>query len=245
MFDQVLSFAKVLASSVAAETKATLYNLTGIGGFEADAEGDESGEQAHEQEVFGAFGVIGRPRAPSMLGSALSWLEVLAARTSDGLVAFGFRDLRLHARFPNPKAGSIAFVGYGGAFLSFDDTAANSGDEKASIATLYVPYEWTNGVPSKAHVLVLDPTSGNPSVTLVHAEGHGIVLNKDGGAIIKNAAGDAYIEVNAAGGTLNGNWKVQGSLLVGTGVAAFPVALVGAPPGAPVVGGPALFMSSL
>jgi hypothetical protein len=238
MFDRVLTFAKVVASSV--RDTVALYNL-------AVGPSDEDDEQAHEQEVFSGLGWIARPRAPSLLGSALAWAEVIAARTSDGLVAFGFRDLRLHARFPNPKAGSIAFVAYGGGFHSFDDTTADSGDEKASISVLYVPYAWSGGAPTKAMTITVDPSPGNESVTILHGEGQLLGMTADGAITMqsesKTAAPKSVLRLDASGITMQADSIVlNGSVSIGDPTAAAPFPLLAGPASPPC---PRLFLSPI
>lgn len=224
MFENVFAFAKIIASSIASTTSATLYNVTGVGGFSGKVDDDDAGEQATGQENFQSLGVIARPRAPSLLGDALAWAEALAARTSDGLVSLAYRDLRLHKRFPNPKEGTIAMVGYGGAFLSFDDTDGNSGDEKASKATLYVPYQWSGGTPAKAFLIAVDPTTGNETIVMLHGEGHGVILDKAKNVIMKNAAGDAYFQTGTSGNVINGNTVINGGATIGSPAGALPAA---------------------
>jgi hypothetical protein len=171
----------------------TLYNLTGIGGFSLDADGeidgedesDDGGEQAHEQECFSALGIIGRPLPPD--GDLFA--EALAARTEDGLVPIAFRDLRLHRAVnasgqpTTPAEGQLMFVGYGGAFLSHAMTGAAVGSKRGNVTTLYVPYEFNSvGVPQKAHAISIDPTDGNSSISIAHGDGVFLTLSEDAGA---------------------------------------------------------------
>ncbi len=81
-----------------------------------------------------------------------------------------------------PAEGQLLFAGYGGAFLSHALTAAAVGSQRANISTWYVPFEFgSNGVPAKAHVVSIDPTPGNSSISLVHADGVRIDLTEDAG----------------------------------------------------------------
>ena len=191
LIDEVLAFVRVVASSVSTRTKVVLWNLTGIGGFDG-GEADEDGEQAHEQEVFSALGIVSRPRAPSTVGGEVQAAEAVAARTSDGMVALGARDARLHRRFPNPKEGTVALVGYGGAFLAFDDTGTNSGDEPATIATLYLPFNWSGGVPASAHSISLDPVHG---ISVVHANGQAVLMQDDGSIRLQSPDGQSFLQI--------------------------------------------------
>jgi hypothetical protein len=159
----------------------------------------------------------------------MAYAEARVERLGDGLVPLAWRDLRLNAVYSNPRPGSIALVGYGGGFHAIEDTQDNSGDQKASIHVIYAPYQFSGGVPSKAHVITLDTSSGNEAITIVHGEGMAITMAAGGkhSVVIKNKAGDAFVEVNDSGGTLNGNWKVVGSMDIGGSPASVPVLLSG------------------
>lgn len=172
--DFIVSFVKAASSSVDPSTHAVLINLVGIPAFDDETESDEKGETATSPS-FSAPGIIWRPRVQSGEDAA----EAAAVRVGDGMTGVAWRDLRLNAVFPNPKEGDVALVGYGGGFHSFSDTAANSGDQKATIQTIYVPYEFSGGTPSKAMAVILDPTAGTESMTLVHGDGASIILKKD------------------------------------------------------------------
>jgi hypothetical protein len=179
--NQVLEFCKVIASSVGGTNTTTLYNLTGIGGF--DDETDAGAEQAHEQECFTGLGLVGRPLPPE----GTLFCEAASARTGDGLVPLAFRDLRLHRAVNpggspvSPAEGQLMFVGYGGGFLSHALTAANTGSKKGNVSTLYVPHDFdAGGVPQKAHAITIDPSSGNSSISIVHASGAVVTLTDDG-----------------------------------------------------------------
>jgi len=219
VLDEVLAFVKVVASSLGEQEPVTLYNVIGASGMTEDGadDADDAGEQGHEQEVFQSLGIVARPRPPA--GDAFT--EALSARTADGLIPFAYRDRRLHQRFPAPHEGTIALVGYGGAFLSFDDTAANSGDDKATEAVLYVPFNWSGGVPAKAHTIMVSPTEG---LALVHADGAALCLT-DEAAILKSPDGTAFIEVRDGKIILNAPKIVcRGGILVGDESApAFPI----------------------
>lgn len=206
---------------------AVVYNLTGIGGFSVDDDGqidgedesDEGGEQAHEQEWFSALGVIARPLPPE--GDLFA--EALALRTDDGLVPYAFRDLRINrALNPSgnpvtPAAGQLLFAGYGGAFLSHAMTEGNVGSKRGNVTTLYVPYLFdSSGVPTKAHAISIDPTTGQSSITIVHGDGvffsltedagtgsAGIVATVDGSTFLRMSPGE--LTLNAAKITLKGN----------------------------------------
>lgn len=212
ILDFVIAFVKAVSSSVSGPNSAVLVNVAGSGGYN-DASDDEVGEGAVEQEAFGTLGLVFRPRRPD--GDLHA--EAIATRNGDGLIPFAWRDLRLNKVYSAPKEGSIALVGYGGGFHSIEDTEADSGDRKASTHVIYAPYEYAGDAPKKAHVITLSAEPGNESIAMVHGDGPAVMLTKDG-AVIKNAAGDAFIELNAAGITLSGNVTVTGFMVVGAAV---------------------------
>jgi len=188
VLDQVLEFAKVLGSSVLGRNSAVAYNLAGTGTFLEDAAGDvfaddptdESGERADEQPGYQALGIVYRPLPPE----GELFCESVAARTSDGLEPFAYRDLRINRALNPagagavPKEGQGFFAGYAGAFLSHELGATDSGDQKPNVTTLYLPYSFSAGVPAKAHAIVIDPYVG---IQLVNGEGAFLSLANDVG----------------------------------------------------------------
>lgn len=204
--NHVVEFCRVIASSVGASNGATLYNVAGIAGFATDEDGavtgedtsDDGGEQAHEQEVYGALGVIGRPLPPE--GDAFT--EALAVRTDDGLVPYAFRDLRLHRALNpggggvTPREGQLMFVGYRGAFLSHSLTT----DKSSNVTVLYCPYDFDGqGVAQKAHAIILDPTEGNRAISIVHGSGVFVTLSEDTGSgpgIVASVDGSTFLRMS-------------------------------------------------
>jgi hypothetical protein len=171
-------FLRIIGSSIAGKHSAVLYGGDGPVGGLGDLELDEEGERREDVEGYGGFGLVFRPRPPEVIGGEELAAEAMGLRGPKGLVPVAWRDLRLHRRFPAPKAGSIGLVGYGGGFAAFDDTTADSGTEKASKFTLYVPYEFNgSGVPTKAHLIAVDPES--ESINILHADGGQFVLLPD------------------------------------------------------------------
>lgn len=184
--DQVLAFVKVIASELIAGEPT--FNVTGIGDIRAEGlgfagdDGDDAGEQAAGQVAYGPLGILGRPLPPE----GPLYAEALAARVDGGLSPIAWRDMRINnAVNPGapgtPALGQLMFAGYGGAFLSHALTAAAVGSRKANISTWYVPFDFdAGGVPAKAHVISIDPTPGNSSISLVHADGVFFSLTSDG-----------------------------------------------------------------
>jgi len=228
LLDYAIAFGHVIGFTIAKATKAVLLNVTGAAGPPdlVNLEKEEEGENAPAQEMYGALGRIVAPLHPTKLGKDLIKPEHMAARRGDGLVPFAFRDLRLHALYPSPKEGTIADVGYAGAFVANEPTFNPDGSPKSTVWTLYVPFAFVNGVPTKAHLFSIDGTTGNVSISLVHADGMGLLITAGGknSTVLRNKAGDAYVEVNDDGVTVNGNTVVNGGMAVGP-VGATPVAL--------------------
>lgn len=213
LLNHVAEFVKVIASSLGGTSGAVLANVVGI-----TAGDDDTGEQAHEQETYGALGVVGRPLPPE--GDAFA--EALALRTEDGLVPYAWRDLRLHRALnpsgtpTTPREGQLMFAGYGGAFLSHSMTDDNTGSKRGNVSVLYCPYDFNaDGVAQKAHAIILDPTTGNESISVVHGSGvfftlsgntgsgPGIVASVDGSTFLRMSPGE--LSVSAAKILLKGN----------------------------------------
>jgi len=189
--DRIVAFVKAVSSTVEGENSEARYNVTGAGGFRVGAggaitngsgdDGDDAGEQASSQEGYASLGVVGRPLPPD--GNLFA--EAAALRTDDGLLPFGWRDLRL-SRAVNPGGGAatptegqLMFAGYGGAFLSHAMAPDAPG---SNISTWYLPFDFDgDGVPQKAHVVSMDPTPGNSTIQLVHADGVVVALTEDAG----------------------------------------------------------------
>ena len=205
-FDQIAAFVRVLSSELLGTDFEPAFSVAALGDFGDDGQPDDSddvGEQATGQPGFGALGIIGRPLAPS--GGIFA--EAIALRVDGGLQPLGWRDLRLN-RVLNPGGsggtpaeGQLVFVGYGGAFLSHALTAAAVGSQRANISTWYVPFDFaSDGVPAKAHVVSIDPTPGNSSISLVHADGVRIDLTEDTGngpGIVASIDGSTFLRFSA------------------------------------------------
>lgn len=221
--EMILRFGKAVSSAVKDNGVVTI-SIAGIGGL-TDEDDDEAGEANPDADVFGGLGDIVRPLPPDKKTGDFAEKLSVKMHDDDDDTVISWRDLRLAKIFPNPKEGSIARSHYGGGFWAFDMTEGNAGDQKGSVYTLYVPYSFSGGVPAKAHAISID--AAQKTIQIVHGSGLAILMSDDG-MLIKNAAGDAYIQLNAAGITLNGNLRVTGQILVGQGGASLPV-LTGVP----------------
>lgn len=238
-FAEIFALARVLQSSLASETGAVMYNLEGFGSDD-DASGQKD-DVRDQQAVFSGLGLLGRPpdekdsEEPDLLA------EALGARTSDGeIIPFSYRDKRI-LKWLNrgsetpavPKKGQIMLAGYGGAFLAFDLIAGSNGP--TNTAVLYVPFDRdSSGVPQKAHMIMLDPTSGNESIALVHASGLAITMTEQDGIVLR---GDERTRFSVKPGKIEAvasSIALQGTTAVG----ANPATAI------PFAGGPAMLPSA-
>lgn len=226
-FDSFSSFIvtamRVIGSTVFGPHSAVLVGGEGQVGALTEDDVDEPGERVEDAAAYGGFGLVFRPRPPEQVDGEELGAEAMALRLAGQMTPIAWRDLRLNRKFPAPKPGTVALVGYGGGFLSFDDTAA-----KESLATLYVPYAHdASGVPQKAHAIVVDPDEG---LTVVHADGAALSLTEEA-AILKSPDGTAFVEVRDGKIVLNAPQVVcRGGLLIGdeSFSPASPVAIIGA-----------------
>lgn len=221
MYDFAIGFFRVVATKVSKAASAVLETLDSGGVGQGDKEHWPEG--ATGQPSFGQLGVVVRARAPTKDGQA----ERIALDSGDGLVPFAGRDLRLNRFYPNPKDGAVALVGYAGAFDANEPTFDENGKPKSSERVTYVPYAFVNGVPTKAHVIEVLGTEGNESVSIIHGEGMAVVMKAGGknSVMVKNKAGDAYLEVNDDGITINGNAVINGGATIGSPLGALPAAI--------------------
>jgi hypothetical protein len=141
--------------------------------------------------------------------------------------AWPMADPRWIAKLPqvNP-GGSIQYGGKLGqpSFQFFDGSSGSW--------QVYVPYGFsgtgTDGLPSKAMSIAVNVrTPGAESVEIVHGSGMSVTMLAGGknSVVVKNAAGDAYVEVNDDGITVNGNMKVNGAVEMANPTAAVPLVL--------------------
>lgn len=229
VFDAVIGFGRVTGSSLGDNNGSVLFDIEGVG-FDTSEAGDDgvsvdNSEIRSQQEAYSALGVVGRPpvskddEVPDLL------LQTIHARVSEGSIPFAYRDPRI-LKWLNiggsktvPKPGQIALAGYGGSFMSFETIDESNGP--TNICVLYCPYARdADGVPQKAHMMMLDPTAGNESIAIVHAEGLSITMSKDHGIVI--AAGDATVLSIKPGAILAVAQKIslQGNVAAGANTAA-------------------------
>ncbi len=202
---------------------AVLLGGGGIGGLTSD-----EGETTQDLEAYGAPGIVWRPRPPEDIDGERVGAEAVGLRMSDDVMPVAVRDLRWNRRFPSPKPGTVALVGCGGGFLSFDD--ADGGD--GTIQVMYCPYAYSGGAPTKAHSILLDPEV--ESITVVHGEGQSVLMQKDGSIRLQSPDGQTFIQIEDGKITLQGGQVVfNGTIIVGNPVGAVPLLAGAASPPCP------------
>jgi hypothetical protein len=203
----VSTFLKITGSTIAGKHSAVLVGGVGLAGGLGSVDEEDDGEQVTDAENYGGLGLVSRPRVAETIDGDKLTAEALGMRKAGDIVPVAWRDLRLNRRFPAPKPGTIALVGYGGGFLSFDDPADGSADGGA--VTLYLPYAFSGGTPGKAHAITL--SGDGESIAVVHGDGlaltmdptNGITLRADNATYLNLAPGK--FEVVAAHSSLRGN----------------------------------------
>lgn len=136
--------------------------------------------------------------------------------------AWALQDPRIVPKLPLARVGQALM--YGGkitqpAFVELDPDTGSY--------TLYVPYAFSGGAPTKAcSVAVNVRNAGAESVEIIHGAGMSITMLAGGknSVVVKNKSGDAWVEINDDGNIVNGNTQIVGAVVAGT-PAAMPVAL--------------------
>lgn len=242
LFSQVLAYARITKSSLGAKNGHLLFDTVSLGD-ERDERGADSDVRDGQEAYSGP--VVFRPPAGKDRAKPDLLLEALAARTSDGLVPFAFRDERIlywlnrGSDTPSvPKAGQVVYPGYGGAMLSFE--VKDSANGPVNVVVLYCPYDRdSNGVPQKAHMVMLDPTPGNEAVALVHALGLAITMTEADGIVLRaDETTRLVVKPGSIAGSA-GSISWQGNVALGANTAtAIPLI-----PGAATQATPSVFFS--
>ncbi len=246
--DFVVRFSTAVSSSLHEQNGSIQYSITGIMGFEGEVgspgsvtfDDGTAAEGTNDAEIYTAPGIIGRPLPPRTINGVEQHMDVVCIQTVEGLVPIAYRDLRLAmAGGSAPGEGVLAFVGYGGGFHSM--TPVEIGADPAGGGTLHViycPFDFdSDGVAQKAHSIILDPTVGNESIMIAHANGLALTMSDaDKKAIVmKNAAGDATLRLDDDGITLTATTIVlSGGVIVGNPLTAVPLLPGAASPGSTV-----------
>lgn len=208
-----LDFAQVLGSE---------YDDDGHIGLSLDHYGEEeaSGQAA---ELLCPLGIVVRPVDPDVSndGSPEGVSPVLQMTEGDHVAAMPLNDPRVTSQLPKQKKGG--FLTYcpaaPGSFSVFDGLDP---EKKKRAGSFTLSAKYTSG-SAKAHFFQFDVREdGKEAVSLKHGEGMGLQMMSGGlrSAVFRNAAGNAFVELNDEGIILAGKIKQQGSMTVGQMAAA-------------------------
>lgn len=239
--DYVVQFSDAVNSAISSRTGMVQLSVTGIAGFNyatgvIPLSDDQAAEATEDAPQFSAPGIVGRPLPPRNERGVDLRMNTMCLRTADGLVPFAYRDLRWKMPGGGPAAGMLAFIGYGGGF--FSQSAVAAGNDPAgggTIQVIYCPYDRNaQGVPQKAHAIILDPTAGNESLQVMHSNGLAITMSNQGkkALLMKNASGNATFRLDDDGVTITAERIVlSGGVIVGEPASAVPLLPGAASPG--------------
>lgn len=185
-----------------------------------DAPGVDGKAGVAPAECVLPWGLIARPLDPDKDGSGtptegcglLTWLH------GDRRYSTPIGDHRATAKLPKARKGGFGIYGGAGTYLSFALFDGLDPDGVATPGSLNVSTPYAKSGAKKSHyfgMLVREP--GKEAIVLTHGEGHGFTATAGGkrAAMVKNAAGDAFVMVDDDGITLNGKTKALGALTVG------------------------------
>lgn len=175
-------------------------NADGYWGVQSDAFGKDAA--VGHFPMMHPFGFISRPVDPDS-ASGVGCLVLEGVEGGSEGFSWLCHDPRYQAKIPPLSQGSSCQYNCDGAFVYLD--------AQGHALTGYVPVE--GGTQAHSFQIGYD-TGGKLVLNFVHANGMAILMS-DQTITIKNAAGDAYWELNAEGTVLNGNTKLVGGLDVG------------------------------
>jgi hypothetical protein len=159
---------------------------TGQGGTESGLTPDR---------LYHTFGFVSRPLDPTSAGACQLFYQ--RAGTGEGY-SWLANDPRLVSKYPQTKKGGSCQYASDGSFASFDP--------ETHTWTLYVPY-----ADGKAHLVTVGKDgNGTPILESAHGNGQAVTM-LDRSLVVKNCAGDGYIELNDSGCVINANLKLHGA----------------------------------
>lgn len=185
------------------------YDEDGFPLIQYDSHG-ESGQvgKISAFELHHTFGFAARPRDPEVdtekepiPGKGCALFVDDEGDMVHGTLGY---DPRYIPRVPQMTKGSSCQYSATGSFFLLD------GDDDDGTATLYVPVSSTKG-----HAITVGKDgNGEEYLGLVHCDGMAITM-LDGGMVLKNANGSAYLELNSSGIVLSGNVNTVGGFSAG------------------------------
>lgn len=189
----------------------SFYDADGFLGVSTDLYGEEDAG-APAAEVQMPYGIFSRPLDPTLDANGdpvptTSGQAVFHFKGSEQHVTPG-QDPRVVPNLPQLSKGSSVQYGAGPntSFQpSFHVIDADTGDQ-----TIYVPYAFSGGVATKAHVISISASGDN--VTVRHSGGAGASFTSDA-AVMNGPDGSAFLQLGNAGVmVLNGNLTVTGTI---------------------------------
>ncbi len=190
------------------------WDLAALSGTAYDADGfltaqpdtfGAPGAQAYE--AHHPLGFAARPRAPDEAGAP----NVLTALEGNRGHAWLLGDPRATAALPPLELGGACMYG-----------SPVPGRTRPTCSVIYgTTGTWQTLVPYEATSLsiALDvATAGAESIRLDHGAGMGLSITAGDtfSCVLRNRAGDAYLEVNDEGAVVLGNTKIVGAVVLGT-----------------------------
>lgn len=212
--DRAFAYVSVAATSLAKKTSGVLLNLRAFAGSFTDT----GAEASDEEPVYGVPGVFVRPRDPDA-DPKIGGAEYIAARTTDGLTPIAGRDLRISTARGNVNKGSVGIGGYGKGFLALEDESTGGGNT----FVLYVPYAFSNGVPSKAHTFTIDSKPNGETIVLLHGSKAYFSISPTGVISLVSPSGQQFITVSDEGVAVSGAVKMTTGAVIGAVAGAKPV----------------------
>lgn len=180
--DRVWMKGQIEAGAVVGKWRALLGDTSEYSDDSGTSQGGQKG-----QTIYNGAAYL-NPDPPDDDGTCC---EAVMLKGEDDTDVIAFRDLRLHVRV-NPSEGECGIAHYGGGFVSlaWDD------DHKGTVLAILAPRLDDEGAIDKSHGMIFDPTESNASIQILHLEGSGILLSKDGAVTISAKGGKSTFTIH-------------------------------------------------
>lgn len=201
------------------------YDEDGHAEIQTDSPGLDGEEGTQPAERLMPLGFHAMPLDPDKGpdGDVGLGAPVLTITHGDRRYVIPLQDPRDVGKVPRCRKGGTMMAGGAGDYRSFVaiDGEDPKGVQNAGSITVAASYS-KGGVKKTLGFAFNVRNTGKEEISIVHGEGQRITFSASGsrGVVISNAKGDAYVEIGDDGNVLAGNSKVQGSLVVGSQLAA-------------------------